>query len=336
MLWGGIEARAEAGADVGSEPEGAAAPAPHGRAQPGVPAPGPTSAASAEAHTEPGGAPAAAPTPAVNRYVEEAKKRAAAGRCDEALEELSLGEQMPGNPPEVLRDIHLVRGVCAVAAAGGRLDADARREFDRALKIDPEATLPAPFSQALRDLLEAHRQHTVVLRHEPIARVAAGRPVQIRATLHDPAHRVSDLILAWRIDPEDPFTEVVMRPVRAGHYAAFLPLPDLENDPRPLLVDYYLAAVDAQGKVLDSVGSDFHPHTLEVVPAERIEAVDLPVAERPPPPPPPPLYTQWWVYAAAGAALLLLGGGVALATARPPEPPQGSLGTFELPLEPRR
>ena len=168
--------------------------------------------------------------------------------------------------------------------------------------------------------------------HTPVFRAAGNRPVRIAARVIDPEHQVAQLYVAWRLDPDRPYTEQRLHPGIGGGLQAYLTVPDPGTDPVGYELDYYVAAAGADGKVLDESGTPDHPHRLQVVPASRLKAVDIP-----PPPPkprprpvPPRWYQHWWVWALAGAVVAGAAAGTYAAT-RPVPTPEGSLGAVQLP-----
>jgi tetratricopeptide (TPR) repeat protein len=136
------------------------------------------------------------------------------------------------------------------------------------------------------------RETEIVLTHIAPADCRPTKPLDLLVKLRDVDHRSSHLAVRYRERGSGGFSEVKV----ASAAEATLQVPGMfVRVPR---LEYYIAALDASGKVLTSAGSEEQPLSVPV--NEEVRAGT-------------PVYKRWWFWAIAG--VLVVGAGAAVAVA---------------------
>lgn len=95
----------------------------------------------------------------------------------------------------------------------------------------------------------------VSIEHRSPAEQRPTQPVNLTASLTDPGHRATRLIVAYRSGSRGLFRRIEARPNGSGALAAVIP----GDAVRPPLVEYYLEAVDSAGLPVQSRGDALAP-----------------------------------------------------------------------------
>jgi hypothetical protein len=277
--------------------------------------------------------PAAAPKGPRNRNLDFAKELVRAGKHEEALAELDRAAKLP-NPNRIVMEIHATRAQALLLKKKPATEA-ARELIVEVLHFDPEAAILAEAPEPVRRLVEEIRAEQVVVLHDRIAVARTGRPVRVRARVIDPQQKVAALELKYRGQGVPAWSREPMKRDASG-YSAYLRDPSVLAPPGVTdgyVVEYYVRALDAENRQLDSNGSDESPIAMEISSTKAEEAgigrVSLSVIELregPLPVQAEPAYAgpkPWWKswYAIGGAAVVVgaLAGGTAWALTLPPE-----------------
>lgn len=280
----------------------------------------------------------AAPAPAGNRNLEEARKRFASQQWSEALEELQTAEQLPGNSVRELADIAALRASALLSLPPSP---ERRQQAADALvqlfHLDPEGTALARATEAARALAQELRSQRALVLTDRLVSTRAGRPLRLRARVAGATLGVPQLTLAYAIEGDDDYVRVPMEP--AGNaYEAWL-RPGVGGFPRSgeHTLSYFIEATGPGGAVLDSNGTPDNPIRTRLADnvneAAGIAALDEGGKPAHPPPAPPSRawYRRWEIVGPIGGALVV-GALIGVIAAQPkPQPGAGSLGRVDLP-----
>jgi hypothetical protein len=189
----------------------------------------------------------------------------------------------------------------------------AREAFEDVLSIDPHYTLSDPSkSPKLREFFEevrasflpgyGHGAGEADLEHSAPTGAVAGRRVEIAALVTRGAALVKEVTLHSRRQGLLGFTSEPLRPDGARFRAGITP----PRDTVDYVLEYYLEARDAKGRVVARVASPQRPLALRVSGAAAG---------------PTPWYRRWYVWAAVGAVVAgaVVGGVVAGTAERAPD-----------------
>ena len=199
----------------------------------------------------------------------------------------------------------------------------AREAFENLLAIDPNYTLRDPSnSPKLRAFFEEVKSAFVpgykptkpaVMEHAAPVGAVAGRPVEIVAHVTDGAKRVADVTIFWRRRGLLEYSKDDLGNA-GGDEARFRGFVTPPAETVAYVLEYYLEAHDAVGRVLSRIGTPEEPLALDVAGA---------------PIPPPPWYKRWWFWSAVGGAVAAgTVAGILVGTEK--HAPPGSLGTVGL------
>lgn len=299
---------------------------------------------------------------AINQNLEEARSLVGKARFEQALEELSLAEGLPGNTNRHTADIAMLR---ATALLGLPPSPERRQQAVEALvvllHVDPEGSSLARASDEARALAQQLKAERALILHDRLVTVRTGRPLRLRVRLTGARFGEVQLFARYRLEPEasgpgsvqqlaaltDPeeYVKVPLEPAGAASFEAFL-RPGVGGVPAEgdHVLRYYLEAIGPGGALLDSNGTAVAPIRVQLS-ATRTEGAGLggadsvvaldeggkPAHPPPPPPPPPPWYKDWRILGGAGAGLVVVGVVAAIVLTPKPLPPAGSLGTVTLP-----
>lgn len=145
------------------------------------------------------------------------------------------------------------------------------------LPLDPDYALPASESPKFRDFfddvkarwegegrpgyqVEAPKLLPVVLKHSQPPESEANRPIDLRARLEDPGHRVHSVRLYTRAGTRGKFAEQELTLQTDGSILLSLPSELM----KPPLVEYYLAALNAEGLPIAARGDAEDPLRIAV------------------------------------------------------------------------
>lgn len=207
--------------------------------------------------------------------------------------------------------------------------AGAAGTFKRLLEIDPDFTLDRTTTPRVLDLFErvkstmprphapvsppapvTVRESELALVHTAPASAQPGRGVDLSVTLSDPERRAVRVVVRYRAAGQRAFSEVTAvageGAYRAQISGLFVVLPSVE---------YYIAALDAGGRVLASAGSEAQPLAIAV----RVEARAA-----------APVYKRWWFWTVAGAILVGVVTAAVVATVATRGTPVVSPGTTDV------
>jgi len=203
--------------------------------------------------------------------------------------------------------------------------ARAREAFEDLLAIDPQYTLSDPSrSPKLRQFFDEVRASFVPgyqrgsgeaeLEHAAPSGAVAGRPIEVAALVTRGAPLVAEVTLHARRQGLLQFTVETLRAEGGRYTLSFAP----PRETADYLLEYYLEARDAKGRVIARVASPERPIALPV------RGVPAPAAT--------PWFKRWYVWAAVGGvvAAAAIGATVAATAQRAPSgtlpPGQVSLG----------
>jgi hypothetical protein len=147
-----------------------------------------------------------------------------------------------------------------------RWEAEGRPGLEQATPRGPEAPVAPAAPQA------------VSIQHRSPAQQQRGNAVQLSATVTDPGHRVSRLVLAYRTASRGVFRRIDTDAQGGGAYTASIPADAV----RPPLVEYYFEAVDSTGIPVQARGDAYAPLRVAV---------------------PEPGGVPWWVWVGGGALI---------------------------------
>lgn len=282
-----------------------------------------------------------------NQNLEYAKELVKRGRYRDALAELDVAAKLPGNSLRIVAELHATRAQ-ALILKGEPDDLAARELIVEMLHVDPEATMLADAPPEVRAVVDAVRAEQVLVLHDRIVVSRAGRPMRVRAKLVDPRNEVTAVKLYYRGNHLTSYSMEPMQKTATG-WVGYLREPSLlapAGVTDEYLIDYYIAAENHLGDVVDTNGSAAAPITTEISATRNeqsglVTGVDLTAIQsiREGPPPEPevvvepvtPLYKRWYVLTAAGVVVAGAVVGTVLALSGDDELPSPRLGTIELP-----
>lgn len=328
-------------------PAKAATPATSATAPTGGPpdtAPAPDAPATPAAADAANPAPAEEPAPKVapkNRSLEYAKDLLRQGRGDQALRELDNAASLPGNTAAISLEIAAARAQ-ALLLQKKPAEFAARELMVEVLHQDPDGGLFEGAPAAVQALLEKIRAEQVFVLHERVAVSKPGRPVKLKARLVDPQAKVSGVTLHFKGHAVGGWSTDAFRRDTSG-YSGFI------RDPGSLapagvtdgfVVDYFLTAEDAAGRVVDANGSEDAPLQVEVSSTRvgeeaPVDLSALELRENPvpvvvtPPSTGKPWYLRW--YTLTGAGVVVVATGVVAYAATREKPLDPHIGILFLP-----
>jgi tetratricopeptide (TPR) repeat protein len=238
---------------------------------------------------------------------------------EQAAEVLEAALEAPG-----LADERRIEGYqhLALSYLALRREDDARAAFTRLLEVDREFRLPTTVSQTARDLLEEARRAlpppkvTAVDTPPAVAQLSQtaspaqpreGTTVSVTILVADPGDLHDRVLVHHRVRGSKSYSAVTAMRTGEGRYAATVPGMFVG----PPALEYYVVAVDAEGGLVASEGSEAEPLAL---------AVDSPVAAAG-----APVYKKWWFWAGVGTAVLAGTVGVLALTGDDPPSPESTV-----------
>ncbi len=185
-------------------------------------------------------------------------------------------------------------------------DEKAKEAFRMLLVANPRYELSRTTSQKARDLFDEVKRSLPpppeevkpVRLTQTVSPLAPKKqtPVSISVIVVDPDKRHQRVVVYHRIKGQKKYSRIVAMHTAQGRYAATISGAFVE----PPALEYYVAAVDADGNDLAVEGSAQRPLTLTVEKKEKAAA---------------PIYARWWFWGAIGAvaatsvAIIALSGG---------------------------
>lgn len=263
-----------------------------------------------------------------------ARTYAARKRHADALKVLDAAAALH-NPPAVADRIALDRLEYLLTQARPA-SADARELVVAMLRKEPEGVVFAAAVEPVQELVENVRaEQALVVLDEPGA-LRPDRPVRLRARVIDPKDEVSTLELRYRGEGTRQWNVEPMRKT-TGDWNGFIRRPDAlapADRTDDYQVEFLIAALNANGGMVDSYGTEARPALLDISTArwEEAEAVKranqpvvtelpaatLPVVELAPA---KPWYSRWYTWAGAGAVVAGAAVVTAVVLSQPPELP---------------
>lgn len=208
------------------------------------------------------------------------------GDMDAALNALAEAEQQKDNSKPVMLQLYRLRGQ---AAALARQPSEAVDAFKYYLALEPAADGTGLREEAAPAFTDAKKfwsdKQPLRIDHLPPGRVPPGAKVSIQIRVSsDPLAMIRTRVLRYRRQGEKPWTELRLD---TRTQAAQLP-----RAPQPIVgkqyrMEYFIVALDGNGAVLDSLGT-------ETAPLAYLVTEDAIVR-------PPPVYKRWWFWAGIGA-----------------------------------
>ena len=187
-------------------------------------------------------------------------------------------------------------------------------------RLNPLLTPPRfiEFFEAVKARRRAQAQ--VLLEHSSPSQFRAGQPFELVAYMVDRGGRVDRLNIYFRIKGSTgSFSSVRMQvdPAEPTRYTGLIPYVFGEQS-GTFLIEYYLAALAADGQWLATVGDPRTPLDVSV----EVVGTFRPETER------PSLVKQWWFWAGAVALAGLAGGGAYVGLRSDPDPPDHGAATL--------
>ncbi len=181
---------------------------------------------------------------------------------------------------------------------------NATRAFRLLLKVDPDhemnPLLTSPkiltfFNKVKEAVLKKER---VIMRHSPLAEVAAAERLEIRAYVVDLHQRLKNVRVYYRKRGTPTYSIVQMKTAKktgkgkgTSTYIGFIPFVWQVTDEVELFVDYYIAGIDAKGRWVANVGTPKQPQNFRI----NLMAGTVPEGSRS-----TPLLKQWWFWTLVG------------------------------------
>ena len=208
--------------------------------------------------------------------------------------------------------IYLIQGKEKYAEASFKL----LLKYDPDHQLNPLMTAPKFIDFFNRVKAKQVAASKVILRHEPPKRFAPGQPLTLTAYVVDRGGRMSRLLVYYRKKGSAAaFSSVEMEPDPADptRYEGLVPYV-FGTEPGTYTIEYYIAAVAADGQWLATAGDPKAPLEFQITVTETA---------RPPGPPPEEggLLSKWWFWAGAVALAGAAGAGIYVVAQPPPEPP---------------
>ncbi|RMG11585.1 MAG: hypothetical protein D6729_17820 [Deltaproteobacteria bacterium] len=208
--------------------------------------------------------------------------------------------------------IYLIQGKEKYAEASFKL----LLKYDPDHQLNPLMTAPKFIDFFNKVKAKQAAASKVVLRHQPPGRFAPGQPLSLTAYVVDRGGRMDRLVIYYRKKgAQTAFSSVEMAPDPADptRYEGLIPFV-FGDQVGTFTIEYYIAAVAADGQWLATAGDPKAPLEFQVTVTER---------SRPPPPPSEGggLLSQWWFWAGAVVLVGAAGAGVYLAAQPPPTAP---------------
>ena len=208
--------------------------------------------------------------------------------------------------------IYLIQGKEKYAEASFKL----LLKYDPDHQLNPLMTAPKFIDFFNRVKAKQVAASKVILRHQPPRRFAPGQPMALTAYVVDRGGRMDRLVVYYRKKGgAAAFSSVEMEPDPADptRYEGLVPFV-FGAQPGTYTIEYYIAAVAADGQWLATVGDPKAPLEFQVTVTE---------GARPPGPAPEEggLLTKWWFWAGAVALAGAAGAGIYFVAQPPPEPP---------------
>jgi tetratricopeptide (TPR) repeat protein len=208
------------------------------------------------------------------------------GEAELALAAIDEAARVEGNTRLVVIQIYRLRGQAAAQAGKTEVAVDA---FKRYLALESAADGTGISTEAEQAFADAKAfwegRRPLAIEHLPPGKVAPGKEVTIPVRVaSDPLGMVAQLEIRYRRQGFEPW-DVVALDTAAD--AAKLPRAPMPIAGKSYRMQYYVAALDEQRGVLDSLGSEKTPLAFLVTKDAIVH--------------PPALYKRWWVWTAAAA-----------------------------------
>lgn len=306
------------------------------RADETAPDAAPAAEAVAEAEPVAIAEPAPAPEP-TSPYLDVARAALAKNRHADALRALDFADQQADLPDVLRRQVRAVR-VQALLTQKKAETARARSLVIDALREDLQAPEFDGAPEPVASLVSEVRATQTLVLHEP-APSRPGRPARLRARVVDPTARVAGLTLHFKAQAVPDYQHEPMRKDAQG-YSGFVRAPDAlapAGVSDAYVIDYFLTAEDASGRVLDSLGTAARPLALEIDEAKALaRSVDLSAVAtvradyvapaEPAAPAETPWYLRWYTLTGAGVVVAGIIAGTVIALSQPAADYTTSLG----------
>ncbi len=269
-----------------------------------------------------------------NQFLQEAKILYDNGQYSEAMQKLQQAIKIKGTPRKDIVEIYKYMGFIYIVQGHKE---NARKAFELLLKVDPgyemNPLLTSPkflnFFNKIRD--DLRQKDRVIMRHTALTEVSAAERIEVRAYVVDLQKNLSKMVLYYRRRDDPQYSSVEMSPSKeaavgmgqgAQTYVGFIPFLWNVYGESELFIDYYLAALDSQGRWVANSGNPKQPVTFRVnllagkVPEEALK---------------PPLTRTWWFWTLIGVGVAaVVGGGVAIGLAMQKEPAPPNTGAAVL------
>jgi hypothetical protein len=275
---------------------------------------------------------------AENRNLGEAQKRVAAGEFPQAIEELQVAEQLPGNSLRQRAEILALRA-SALLGQGPEQRQAAVEALVGLYHLDPEGTALSVATEPAKALAQQLKSERALVLHDRLVTARSGRPLRVRARIAGAVVGEAQLFFNYAPDNAEEFIRVQMDPAAAaGLYEVWL-RPGIGGVPLDgeHTIRYFIEATGPGGAELDANGSAKDPIRLQL--SENLpEAAGLAaldeggkVAHPYVPPPPVPWYKRLEIVGPAAGAVVAVAVVSAILLQPKPQPANGTLGRVDLP-----
>jgi tetratricopeptide (TPR) repeat protein len=240
-----------------------------------------------------------------NKYLQEAKILYDNLQYREAMKKLKDAIKAKGNKRQDIVEIYKYMGFIYIVQGQKK---HAQRAFELLLKVDPDyemnPLLTSPkilnFFNKVKESLA--KKDKVIMRHTPLAELAAAERVELKAYVVDLHHKLQDMNVYYRRRGDPEYSSVDMQPSKeaaAGRgavtYVGYIPFIWSVYDEVELFIDYYIAGLDRDGRWVANMGNPKQPMSFRI----NLMSGKIPEGVRK-----TPLLKSWWFWTllAAGVA----------------------------------
>jgi hypothetical protein len=147
--------------------------------------------------------------------------------------------------------------------------------FERVKSTMPKSQVPLP----------PPKTSELTLAHVAVPSSRPNQPVELKVTLTDPDHLASKVVVRYRKHGDTSYSELTVTGEN-GRLSSQIPgmfvvIPQIE---------YYIAAVDEQGKALTTAGTEDQPLVIAVREEQKLGTT--------------PIYKRWWFWTIAGVVVV--------------------------------
>ena len=232
-----------------------------------------------------------------NRYLQEAKILYDNLQYREAMKRLKKAIKAKGNKRRDIVEIYKYMGFIYIVQGQKK---HARRAFELLLKVNPDYEMnPLLTSPKILNFFNKVKESVakkdkVIMRHKPLAELAAAERVELKAYVVDLHRKLQDMKVYYRRRGDPEYSSVDMQPSKeaaasrgATTYVGYIPFIWSVYDEVELFIDYYIAGLDREGRWVANMGNPKQPMSFRI----NLMSGNVPEGSRK-----TPLVKSWWFW----------------------------------------